>query len=91
MNDIEIFENLIEPIKCKLSEDDYEFIVSRCEIFISQMSSQVNNPIKQLSYTLLNNAVEIMKANEGLVPNELPEVLKIWAAIDIIKPYIESD
>lgn len=91
VSDIEIFENLMRPLRGCMTEEQWMFLISRGNIFISQMSTQIKNPIKQLHYTLVNKAVEIIKSNIGKIPNELPEVLTIWAAMDVIKPYIEED
>ena len=64
MSPIEIFENLLTPLKESLTETEWEFLMSRGEIFISQYIR--TKPIKELKYTLLSNVMEIGKTNPHL-------------------------
>lgn len=92
MTHIDAFANLVTPLKNRLSQEEWDFLISRGEILISQIvGSYVSNPIQQLNYTLMNKSMNIMKENIGKVPNEIPEVLTIWSAMDVIKSYIEKD
>lgn len=94
MSDIEVFENLMEPLKSSMPEESWIFLLSRGKIFISQLPPQIDNPIKQLNYVLVNKVAEIMKQHPGMLCEdfrELPEVKAIWNAMDVIKPYIEKD
>jgi hypothetical protein len=89
MSPIEIFENLLTPLKESLTETEWEFLMSRGEIFISQYIR--TKPIKELKYTLLSNVMEIGKTNPNLIPSEIPEIKKILSAIDVIDQYIEKE
>ena len=92
MTHIEAFENLVTPLRGNMRHEEWLFLMSRGEMLIEQINkSHVSNPIKQLTYTLLDKAVNIMKENVGKVPSELPEVLTIWSAIDVIEPFVEKD
>jgi hypothetical protein len=95
MTKIEIFENLLEPIKSSVPQSTWDFIMSRGEIFIAQTTeNQISNPITQLNYKLVNRLVKLMKENEGKTVKELreiPEFNNIHIAMEVIKPYVEEE
>lgn len=92
MKPIDVFENLVVPLKAKLENGSWEFLMQRGEIFISQCV--LINPIKNLNYALALKVKEIAKDHIGMnieYFRELPEVKNIYIAMDVIKPYIEKD
>ena len=94
MTSSEIFENLMEPIHRKLTEEEWLFLLSRGEIFMRQISTEIKDTVRQLHYKLSCEIYSIMEANLNLTGDEfrnLPEVKKVWSAMDVIKPYIEKD
>lgn len=89
MTDKQIFENLMQPFKQKLSDSSYEFLLNRGDMFAQQIKERDReNYAVKLCMKLWSHSIHTNKTTQNMTASEIKNHLRIFFEDEIIEKAI---